>query len=100
MLPCWCRATPFYYLYIAPSVPFSNPGLFTQDPMVGALRTQSTACTALGSHMYGDLFTALAEDYEDGGEHTQSWLAAATDQYTTQFHCAWLVRYTEWCLKA
>jgi hypothetical protein len=47
--------------------------------MVGALRTQSTACTALGSHMYGDLFTALAEDYEDGGR-TYAILAGRSDR--------------------
>jgi hypothetical protein len=70
---------PFYYQYIASSLPFSNPGLFTEDPMVGALRTQSTACEALGSYMYRDLFTALADDYEDGGR-TYAILAGRSDR--------------------
>ena len=70
---------PFYYQYIASSLPFSNPGLFTEDPLVGALRTQSTACEALGSYMYRDLFTALADDYEDGGR-TYAILAGRSDR--------------------
>lgn len=57
----------FYYQYIAPRPHASSPGLFEEDPMIGALRAQSASCYQLGSRMYGELFASFADDYQDGG---------------------------------
>lgn len=49
------------------SLPGAQSLFDDEDPMLGALLAQATACSAIGSTMYTKLFQDLADDYADNG---------------------------------
>lgn len=49
------------------SLPGAQSLFEDEDPMLGALLAQATACSSIGSTMYTKLFQDLADDYADNG---------------------------------
>lgn len=68
MLPCRAPALATYSEEVpSSSLPGAQSLFDEEDPMLGALIAQATACEAIGSTMYTRLFRDLADDYADNG---------------------------------
>ena len=68
MLPCRASGdAPYCEGVASSSLPGAQSLFDDEDPMLGALLAQASACSSIGSAMYSRLFQDLADDYADNG---------------------------------